>query len=444
MGVLKAHPMFTPAQRLAATHDLLARAVTALDLGFGITLWDGTDIPPAHGNSPMRIVIADEGALATLIRKPVLDTFLRLHIEGRIDWKDGTIFDLAALRPKVKIKQILKKIGFFRLAKALVLLGTAPGQANMKTGDGDAASLKSGDAATNKKNIAYHYDVSNAFYKLFLDPDMVYTCAYYTPDFHWDIAKAQRDKLDMICRKLRMKPGQRHLDIGCGWGALICHAAEFYGVEAVGVTLSEEQAALAREKIAARGLSDRVTVKLIDYNDLEDAQFDTISSIGMFEAVGIDNHTKYFKAVHRLLKPSGLYLHHAISRPAKGSDKDFRKMRAEYRALVRYIFPGGELDHLGMSIANMERARFEIHDVEAWRMHYARTCRIWHDNIIARRTEAEAEIGPEKTRMWLLYIGGCSLAFERGAVGIFQTLASRKNKGFLPTPATRADLYAER
>ena len=141
------------------------------------------------------------------------------------------------------------------------------------------------------------------------------------------------------------------------------------GVEAVGVTLSVEQAALAREKIAARGLADKVSVQVIDYNDLESESFDTISSIGMFEAVGIDNHQTYFKAVHRLLKPGGLYLHHAISRPARGTDSQFRKMRAEYRALVRYIFPGGELDHLGMSIANLERARFEVHDVEGWRMH---------------------------------------------------------------------------
>lgn len=434
--------MFSSDQRLAATKSILQRAAKALDLRFGLRLWDGTEIPPASGHAPLRIVLADEGVLASLIRSPNMDTFIRLHIEGRIDWTGGTLFDLAALRPNVKIGRALRKLGLFHLAKAGLLIGTAPGRPNVAKGEGDAAALKRGDAATNKKNIAYHYDVSNAFYKLFLDDDMVYTCAYYTPDFHDDIGKAQRDKLDMICRKLRLRPGQRHLDIGCGWGALICHAAEHYGVHAVGVTLSEEQAALAREKIAARGLQDRVTVKLIDYNQLEDASFDTISSIGMFEAVGIDNHMSYFSAVHRLLKPGGLYLHHAISRPAKGTDKQFRKMRAEYRALVRYIFPGGELDHVGMSIANMERKRFEIHDVEAWRMHYARTCRLWHDRLVARRAEAEAEVGAEKTRMWLLYLGGCSLAFERGAVGIFQTLASRKAKGFLPVPATRNDLYA--
>ena len=428
-------------KRTLAVKDLLARAVTALDLQFGFLLWDGTEIPPARGASPLRVSIADVGALASLMRSPSLDTFIRLHVDGRIDWVNGTIFDLAALRPAGKVGKALGAIGVWPLLKAAFQLITAPGSPGFARGRGDDKALRSGDAATNKKNIAHHYDVSNAFYKLFLDKEMVYTCAYYAPDFHDDIDKAQFDKLDMICRKLRLKSGARHLDIGCGWGALICHAAEHYGVEALGVTLSVEQAALAREKIAARGLADKVSVQVIDYNDLEAQSFDTISSIGMFEAVGIDNHEAYFKAVHRLLRPGGLYLHHAISRPARGTDSQFRKMRAEYRALVRYIFPGGELDHLGMSIANLERARFEVHDVEGWRMHYCRTTRLWHDRLLARRAEAEAEVGAELTRMWLFYLGGCSLAFERGAVSIFQTLASRKNKGALPVPATRADLY---
>ena len=428
-------------KRTLAVKDLLARAFAALDLQFGFLLWDGTQIAPARGASPLRVSIADVGALASLMRSPGLDTFIRLHVDGRIDWVNGTLFDLAALRPAGKVGKALGAIGVWPLLKAAFQLITAPGSPGFARGRGDDKALRSGDAATNKKNIAHHYDVSNAFYKLFLDKEMVYTCAYYAPDFHDDIDKAQFDKLDMICRKLRLKSGARHLDIGCGWGALICHAAEHYGVEAVGVTLSVEQAALAREKIAARGLADKVSVQVIDYNDLEAQTFDTISSIGMFEAVGIDNHEAYFKAVHRLLRPGGLYLHHAISRPARGTDSQFRKMRAEYRALVRYIFPGGELDHLGMSIANLERARFEVHDVEGWRMHYCRTTRLWHDRLLARRAEAEAEVGAEMTRMWLFYLGGCSLAFERGAVSIFQTLASRKNKGVLPVRATRADLY---
>ncbi len=421
--------------------SMLEQVSKALGLRFGFLLWDGHEIAPSLGDATLRVAISDPGAIASLVRRPNIDTFIRLHTEGRIDWRDGTLFDLAALRPRVKLRALVKEIGSWRLLKVALRLALMPGDPSLARGHGDAKSLRKGDAQTNKKNIAHHYDVSNDFYKLFLDPQMVYTCAYFAPDFHDDLAKAQYDKLDMICRKLRMKAGGRHLDIGCGWGALICHAAKYYGVEAVGVTLSEEQARLATQKVAAMGLSDCVSIRLIDYHDLEEGSFDTISSIGMFEAVGIDHHPKYFRTVHRLLKPGGLYLHHAIARPAKGSDKDFRKMRAEYRALVRYIFPGGELDHIGMSLANLERARFEIHDVEGWRMHYARTTRLWHDRLIARRAEAEAEIGAEKTRMWILYLAGCSLAFERGAVGIFQTLASRKNHGILPIPASRADLY---
>jgi cyclopropane-fatty-acyl-phospholipid synthase len=299
---------------------------------------------------------------------------------------------------------------------------------------------RDGTPSTNKANIAYHYDVSNDFYRLFLDPEMVYTCAYFQPDWHDDLARAQRDKLDMICRKLRLKPGERLLDIGCGWGALICHAAQHYGVRATGVTLAEEQAALAREKIARLGLQDRVEVILKDFTQME-GEFDKISSIGMFEHVGIANHPTYFQTVHRLLKPRGLYLHHCIARRAKRSDKAFGRLKPEAKAIMRYIFPGAELDHLAMSVANLERYGFEVHDVEAWREHYQRTTRLWWENLNARRKEAEAEVGPEKTRMWLLYLAGCSLAFERGAVGVNQTLASKRTRGPAGLPPSRADLY---
>ncbi len=433
--------MFSAQKRHFLLEETLIKTANALNLTFGIRLWNGREIAPISGTSPLKIVIKDEGVLASLLKNPSFDTFVRLHIEGRIDWIGGTIFDLSRLRPKAKLKQIFKTVGLLRLIKTALYLLPVSGTPAIHTGDGDASTRKTGQASDNKRNIAHHYDVSNAFYKLFLDPNMVYTCAYFSPDFHGDLAKAQHDKLDMICRKLRLKAGESFLDIGCGWGALVCHAAKYYGVKAYGVTLSEEQAALANQKIKDQGLADRAEVKLIDYNELEHSSFDKIASIGMFEHVGIDHHARYFSAIHRLLKPSGLYLHHAISRPAKGTDQQFRKMRPEYRALVRYIFPGGELDHLGMSIANLERTRFEIHDVEAWRMHYAHTTRIWHDNLIKNRSQAEAEIGVEKTRMWLLYLGGCSLAFERGAVGVFQTLVSRKNKGLLPVPPTRSDLY---
>ncbi|MCX7325663.1 MAG: cyclopropane-fatty-acyl-phospholipid synthase, partial [Hyphomicrobiales bacterium] len=257
---------------------------------------------------------------------------------------------------------------------------------------------------------------------------------------HDDIARAQRDKLDMICRKLRLKPGDRFLDIGCGWGALVCHAAQHYGVEAHGVTLAEEQLRLAQDKVRRLGLEGRVTLHLKDYIQME-GQFDKIASIGMFEQVGIKNHLDYFRSVNRLLRPRGLYLHHTIARRAKKTDRAFNKMSAEYRALVRYIFPGGELDHLGMSIANLERTGFEVHDVEGWRENYQRTTYLWWKRLYERRSEAEALVGPEKTRMWLLYLAGCSMAFQRGGAYINQTLVSKRTRGPSGLPFTRADLY---
>jgi cyclopropane-fatty-acyl-phospholipid synthase len=305
---------------------------------------------------------------------------------------------------------------------------------------GDKAS-KDGSEAANRENVHYHYDVSNDFYALFLDPEMVYTCAYFR-DWNNDIATAQQDKLHMICRKLRLKPNERLLDIGCGWGALVCHAARHYGVHATGVTLSSEQAELARAKIRRLGLEGRVEIQLQDYTKMQ-GQFDKISSIGMFEQVGIANYPTYFSSVNRLLRPGGLYLHHTIARPAKRDDKAFAKHAKEYAALTRYIFPGGELDHLGMSIANLQRHGFEVHDVEGWREHYARTCRLWHDKLLENQAAAEAAIGSVKTRLWLAYLAGCSLAFQRNTVGIFQTLASKRVKGPSELPPTRADLYAD-
>jgi cyclopropane-fatty-acyl-phospholipid synthase len=427
-------------KRLAALRHLLTQAHEKLGLKLGFRLWDGSCIPAGWPADGLAIAIRDSGAVAALVRKPRLDTLLNLHVSDRIALLNGSIFDLAAARPEGKVgrlaRTISKRAVFDVLRRFVFAPGTAPATIAHLKGDEIA---RDGAPATNKANIAYHYDVSNAFYRLFLDEEMVYTCAYFTED-HGDLERAQRDKLDMICRKLRLKPGDRLLDIGCGWGALICHAAQHYGVEAHGVTLAEEQLALAREKVERLGLQDKVTLHLKDFTQME-GEFDKISSIGMFEHVGIANHPAYFKAVNRLLRPRGLYLHHTISRRAKKTDKAFNKMPPEYRALVRYIFPGGELDHLGMSIANLERHGFEVHDVEGWREHYQRTTRLWWERLNARRSEAEAEIGPERTRMWLLYLAGCSLAFERGGALVNQTLVSKRRKGASGLPLTREDLY---
>jgi cyclopropane-fatty-acyl-phospholipid synthase len=428
------------AARLDSLRGLLGRAHRALGLSFGFELWDGSTVPPDLDPGAMRLVLGAESVVAALVRRPGLGTLLNAHVAGLLDVRNGTIFDLAAERPG-KIGRRLKDVGAVEALKVAARFWRTPERMPRPLDRVRDPAPRDGRPASNKANIAYHYDVSNEFYRLFLDPEMVYTCAYFQPDWHEDLARAQRDKLDMICRKLRLEPGDRLLDIGCGWGALICHAAQHYGVHAVGVTLAEEQARLAREKAVRLGLQDRVEVALKDFVEME-GTFDKIASIGMFEHVGIRNHPAYFAAVHRLLKPRGLYLHHAIARRAKRSDRAFRKLSREYRALTRYIFPGGELDHLGMSISNLERHGFEVHDVEGWREHYQRTTRLWWENLNARRADAEAEVGPETTRLWLLYLAGCSLAFERGTVGINQTLASKRTRGPAGLPPTRADLYA--
>jgi cyclopropane-fatty-acyl-phospholipid synthase len=283
--------------------------------------------------------------------------------------------------------------------------------------------------------------LSNAFYTLFLDPEMQYSCAYFA-DPAADLAAAQQAKLDMICRKLRLQPGNRLLDIGCGWGGLICHAARKYAVQAHGVTLSDAQYEYAREKIARSGMQQRVTVELKDYRLLS-GEYDCIASIGMFEHVGSDNHAAYFAKLHDLLRPRGVMLHHAITRPAKRNERAFRRKRPEYAALVNYIFPGCELDHIGNTLANLERGGFEVHDVEAWREHYGRTTRVWCQRLYASREAAAQEVGEAKTRLWLLYLAGVALAFERGTIGIFQTVATRRARGPSGLPTTRADLYAD-
>jgi len=428
------------AARLRMFRELLSDAHRALDLQFGFELWDGSTVPADLPSYAMRLVVRHENVVASLIRRPNLDTVLNAYVSGLLDLKNGTIFDLAGQRPQ-KAGRRLRTVSKLKALKTAYHFLRAPADMPRPlAGVEEDPNARDGKPRTNKKNVAYHYDVSNDFYRLFLDPEMVYTCAYFQPDWHDDLARAQFDKLDMICRKLRLKPGERFLDIGCGWGALVCHAAQHYGVKATGVTLAEEQAKLAREKVARLGLQDRVEILVKDFTQME-GEFDKISSIGMFEHVGIKNHPTYFRSVHRLLRPRGLYLHHTIARRAKKSERAFRKLKPEYKALTRYIFPGGELDHLGMSIANLERFGFEVHDVEGWREHYRRTTRLWWENLNARRKEAEAMVGKEKTRMWLLYLAGCSLAFERAAVGVNQTLASKRTRGPSGLPPSRADLY---
>ncbi len=411
---------------------ILRTVVETLRPQFNVELWDGTRIGAFDG--PV-LVINDPTVVRQLMLKPNYDSLIDVWTSGRVDIKNGTIFDMASQRLDGSLKDRIKALPKWRLLKDLPAL-LFSGKPQAAAGIDGKAPFVSG---SNKEAITHHYDVSNDFYKLFLDERMVYTCAYFT-DWANDLDRAQRDKLDLICRKLRLKPGERLLDIGCGWGALLIHAAKHYGVVGTGVSLSEAQTALARERIKAAGLEDKITIHIKSYTEL-DGQFDKISSVGMFEHVGMAHYDAYFSAINRLLRPGGLYMHHAITRRMKRNKKAFRRKSAEHLALVKYIFPGGELDHLGMTVENLEGHGFEVHDVENLREHYGRTCRLWAERLTANFDKAVAEVGYPKARLWVLYLAGCALAFERGTVQINQTLASKRKRGLSAVPQTRADIY---
>jgi cyclopropane-fatty-acyl-phospholipid synthase len=264
--------------------------------------------------------------------------------------------------------------------------------------------------------IAHHYDVSNDFYALFLDPLMVYTCAYYR-DPNGTLEQAQRDKLDLVCRKLGLRAGETLLDIGCGWGGLALWAAEHYRVRAHGVTLSRAQANYAAARIAALGLADRCRVDHGHFRDLDAwARYDKIAAVGVIEHVGIRNYPDYFGRVHRMLNPGGLFLNHGITHHfhwTRTSHTDF---------LYRYVFPNGDLCDLSRTLTEMERARFEILDVEGLRAHYARTCRQWVERLEARGAEARAIAGERVYRTWRLYLTCSAVAFETSSLGLHQVL----------------------
>jgi cyclopropane-fatty-acyl-phospholipid synthase len=287
------------------------------------------------------------------------------------------------------------------------------------------------------ESISHHYDVGNDFYTLFLDPLMVYTCAYYR-DPDGKLEQAQMDKLDLVCRKLRLKAGETMLDIGCGWGALSIWAAQHYGVRAHGVTLAREQAAWAQARIQREGLADRCVVEHRDFWDVpRDARYDKVAAIGVIEHVGIKNYPAFFGRIRELLKDGGLYLSHGIKHEfhwRRTSQTDF---------LLRNVFPNGDMAGVSETLTEMERADWEIVDVENLRLHYARTCRHWVERLTSRADEARALVGERTYRTWLLYLACSAVAFEDGSIGLYQALLRKHRDPAGPTtPGTREDIYA--
>ncbi len=292
---------------------------------------------------------------------------------------------------------------------------------------------------SDRKNISYHYDVSNDFYGLWLDARRVYSCAYFrSPDDTLDAAQEQ--KLEHICRKLHLKPGERFLDIGCGWGGLILWAAERHGVNATGITLSQNQFEYVSQQIKARGLQDRVQVHLMDYRDVPESEpFDKIASVGMFEHVGRANLPKYFAKIQRLLKPGGLVMNHGITSIGVQTN-GLGSGISEF--IDQYVFPGGELVHVSEVMSGMAQQGLECWDAECLRPHYARTLWHWVDRLEANEAEAKRLVGEEKYRVWQIYMAGSAHAFDRGWISIFQVLGGKPlADGRMRYPLTREHVY---
>ncbi len=435
-----------PDKHIEAARSLARHLGKHLQIDAVVRLWDGSRIPlntetkrADELHNPVELSIAGSGVVASLLRWPTLDRLIQHYIHGDISVSEGDLIRLAQMlgdnATRKRLRRAEKKPFIKALWPFLFAARTKPGRGRAFSGDitGEGRAQ-----ATNQDYIQFHYDVGNDFYRLILDPWMQYSCAYFR-DWNGNLEQAQTDKLDMICRKLRLKPGERFLDIGCGWGGLACYAAEKYGVRAHGITLSPSQLEIAKSRIAERGLGHLVTVEIKDYADLT-GTYDKIASIGMYEHIGIANIPLYIGRVKALLASDGLFLNHAISRRAKRKAEKFAK-RPEHRALLKYIFPGGELDDIGHTLAAFEAQGFEVHDVEGWRHHYAATTRHWYERLTARRDEAIAIAGIETYRIWAAYLAGCSIAFERGSARIYQTLVSRTSKTGPVVPPTREDLY---
>jgi cyclopropane-fatty-acyl-phospholipid synthase len=377
-----------------------------------IRLWNGTNFD--LGASPsVTVVVPSMPGLRHLL-KPTLDSLGGAYVEGKIDveGKAADVVDIAA-----------------RLAAHSGEAG------HRRRGPRMARHDRKMDAGA----ISYHYDVSNEFYGLWLDRDMVYSCGYFR-DENDSLEAAQQQKIDHILRKLRVRPGDRLLDIGCGWGALVLRAAEKYGVKALGVTLSKNQYELARERIAQAGLQDRCEVRLEDYRDVT-GKFDHIAGVGIFEHVGLKNLRGYFTKIHELLDDGGVAMHHGIT----STDPDSGETPSGGGDFIeRYVFPHGELPHISLLLREMSAAGFEATDVENLRRHYALTLEHWTERFEAAADKLRRIAGEKRWRIWRMYLAGCAYGFTHGWIAIHQVLSVKAGgPGANPLPLTRDYMYGD-
>jgi cyclopropane-fatty-acyl-phospholipid synthase len=399
-----------------------------------IRTWDGSTIGPE--TSPATIVVRSPRAIRRLVYAPNELGLGRAYVAGDLDI-EGDVYAALTLRDGLGERDEHVELGLgprgwlaaIGAAARIGALGPPPPAPPEEARLHGQLHSKARDAAA----IAHHYDVSNDFYRLVLGETMTYSCAFFASgDVVLD--DAQREKYDLICRKLGLRPGMRLLDVGCGWGGMVMHAAEHYGVSATGITLSQRQHELAEKRIAGAGLSGRVTVRLQDYRDLDDEPYDAISSIGMFEHVGLARLEEYFEVLFRLLKPEGRLLNHGISRPPGEAAID----RTSF--IGRYVFPDGELHEVGQVVSAMQSRGFEVRDVESLREHYARTLRCWVANLEQGWDRAQSLVGEARARVWRLYMAASAVNFEAGRTAIHQVLGVRVGPtGTSGMPFTRSD-----
>ena len=395
--------------------DMLERKIAELGLPVAVDLWNEKKV---LGKTPhvATLKFSSPSTLMLLVN-PSLGKFAESYVEGHVDFQ-GRIRDVIdVLAPLIALPRTAQRIS---LVSKFKFWGHT--------------------RQTDRKAVSSHYDVSNDFYALWLDQRRVYSCAYFK---HADdsLDTAQEQKLDHICRKLMLKPGERFLDIGCGWGGLILWAAEHYGVSSVGITISQNQFDYMTEYVRSHGLTDKVEVRLMDYRDLPETEpFDKIASVGMFEHVGVRNLPLYFRKINHLLKPGGLVMNHGIT----SVTFDGQTMDEENRKFIeKYVFPDGELTHISRVLEVMSREGLECCDVENLRPHYAKTLWHWVDRLESNQDQALELVGERKYRIWRTYMAGFAVAFERNWDALHQVLAGKTGDSGQPAyPLTRDYMYS--
>ncbi|WP_322006109.1 cyclopropane-fatty-acyl-phospholipid synthase family protein [Paraburkholderia tropica] len=377
-----------------------------------LVLWSGQQYDFGNFAAPQVTLKVNSAAALPLLLEPSLDNLGEAYVKGKIDI-EGKLADIINISYSLARNTVTSASKLARVRRYFT---------HSKT--------------TDKRAIQYHYDVSNDFYKLWLDKNMVYSCAYFENGDE-DLATAQLKKIDHILTKIQLQPGQTLLDIGCGWGALVLRAAQKFGARCVGVTLSQNQFDLATQRVKDAGLQDRIEIRLQDYRDVT-GQFDRITSVGMFEHVGRKNLPGYFTKVRELLADDGVAMNHGIT----SSDAESGETALGGGEFIdRYVFPDGELPHIGLALEAAQRGGLEAVDVESLRRHYAHTLDLWADNFEARAQEAKQLVDDEKFRIWRVYLAGCAYAFEHDDVSIYQIVCRKAGRSATTLPWSRRYMY---